>query len=428
MFVKLALTSLADRKGSVILSIIAMTISISVLLGVTHIRHQAKANFSSTVAGIDLIVGARTGSLNLLLYSVFGIGSPTDNLDWHAFEKVAAEPAVEWAVPISLGDSHKGYRVLGTTQGYFQHYRYGKQTPLVFAKGHVFDHVHDVVVGAEVAKQLNYRLGSKLTLAHGAVSTRFNQHKDYPFSVTGILATTGTPVDQSVIVSLESIDAIHQAWQHGTHIDHEVHEGEGKHDESHHQHEAHEHSEPHSITAALLGLKSKVMTLKMQREINQNDDTPLTAILPGVALTELWQVMRTLENTLALVSILVFVAACLGVGAMLFASIRERRQEIKLLRVIGASPAFLFILIEMEAIIITLLSMILAAGLLVCTLYAMRDEIISSFGLHIDINIFSQYNLEWLVVIMMMVMVVAAIPSFNLYRQGTITKNKPLAD
>ena len=132
MLIKLAVKSLRDRKGSVLLSIIAMTVSIFVLLGVEHIRYQTKESFANTVSGTDLIVGARTGSLNLLLYSVFKIGSPTNNISWRSFEKIARNTKVNWAVPLSLGDSHKGFRVFGTDQRYFEHFSYGNQHRLLF--------------------------------------------------------------------------------------------------------------------------------------------------------------------------------------------------------------------------------------------------------------------------------------------------------
>ena len=121
MLIKLALKSLHDRKDSIVLSIIAMTVSVFVLLGVEHIRHQTKESFANTVSGVDIIVGARTSSLNLLLYSVFKIGSASNNISWQSFEKVASNPQVKWAVPISLGDSHKGFRVLGTIPVSYTH-------------------------------------------------------------------------------------------------------------------------------------------------------------------------------------------------------------------------------------------------------------------------------------------------------------------
>lgn len=414
MFAKLALQSLLDRKGSVILSIMAMTVSIFVLLGVEHIRHQVKESFSNTVSGTDLIVGARTGSLNLLLYSVFRIGSPTNNISWQSFQTIATNPKIKWAIPISLGDSHKGFRVLGTRPDYFKYFSYGKQHSLAFEKGAAFKHVFDVVLGSEVARKLAYQLGDKVVLAHGVAETSFSLHDDRPFKIVGILKPTGTPVDQTLHVSLEGIEAIHIDWQQGVKMpgsalsQTEIKQAD---------------LQPKSITAFMLGLESKMATFKVQREINYFSHEPLLAILPGVALSELWQMVAILENTLLLVSALVFVAACLGMSALLLTSIRERSQEILLLRAIGASPSFLFLLIELEAVFITLSSIVLGMVLLAGSLALSQEYLLSHFGLTIELNLFTDNSLLLISTIIIASVIVAVIPSLSGYYQAkTINK------
>tara|TARA_A100001011_G_scaffold389042_1_gene469810 strand:- start:1453 stop:1887 length:435 start_codon:yes stop_codon:yes gene_type:complete len=142
------------------------------------------------------------------------------------------------------------------------------------------------------------------------------------------------------------------------------------------------------------------------------------AILPGVALSELWQMMGILENTLRLVSALVLVAALLGLSAMLLASIRERQQEIRLLRVVGAPPFFLFLLIELEAILISLTSIFLGAIMLYFCLELVRDLLISHFGLHITSNIFSNSSPIFLIFVIFATLLAAAVPSFTAYKSG----------
>ena len=390
MLIKLALKSLHDRKGSVVLSIMAMTVSIFVLLGVEHIRHQTKTSFSNTVSGVDLIVGARTSSLNLLLYSVFKIGNATNNISWRSFETISANPKVKWAVPMSLGDSHKGYRVLGTTSHYFKHFRYGKKHPLTFKQGEGFNRLFDAVLGAEVAKKLDYKLGDKLVLSHGVAKTSFSLHKDSPFVVVGVLAPTGTPVDHTLHVSLQAIEEIHQQQPKNA--------------------AALASRKPENITAIMLGLKSKITTFRLQREINNYVQEPLSAILLGVALSELWQMMKVLESTLVLVSALVFMSASLGVCAMLLSSIRERNKEMQLLRTIGASPLFLFRLITLEALFIVTMSISLGTGILVTGLFLTQDYLVSSFGLHVSINILSLNNFYLIAAMMTMSLIIAMIP------------------
>lgn len=414
MFAKLALKSLLDRKGSVALSLLAMTVSIFVLLGVEHIRHQAKDSFSSTVSGVDLIVGARTSSLNLLLYSVFRIGSATNNISWDSYQDISQNPKVKWAVPMSLGDSHKGYRVLGTNQDYFEHFSYGRQQKLQFKTGKPFNGVFDVVLGAEVANKLAYQLGDKVVLAHGIAATSFSLHDDRPFTVVGILKPTGTPVDQTLHVSLAGIEAIHIDWKQGVKIPNSgITQSQLENTEL----------APKSITAFMLGLNSKIATFAVQRQINNFKQEPLAAILPGVALSEFWQMLRLLENTLLLVSGLVFIAACLGMSAMLLSSIREREKEIQLLRVIGAPPHYLFLLIELEAMLITLASIVFGSALLTGFIYLGKDFLVSNFGLHIGGSVFSQSNLTILAAILAVTFLVALIPSFYAFNKAIKTNS-----
>jgi putative ABC transport system permease protein len=395
MLINLATKSLFDRKSSVVLSCIAMTISIFVLLGVEHIRKESKESFSSTISGADLIVGARSGQLNLLLYTVFRLGSPVNNISWRSYQKIAADPNVDWTIPISLGDSHKGFRVLGTTNDYFKHFKFGRKQTLAFTQGNQFLEIYDVVLGAEAAASLNYQLGDPIVLSHGIGDTSFSVHDRYPFTITGILAATGTPVDQTVHVKLEGIEAIHQ--DNSISID---------------------QLKPTSITAFIVGLKSRVATFRLQREINEIKQEPLMAILPGVALSELWRMMSILESTLRLVSSMIFVAALLGLAAVMAASIRERKNEIHLLRIVGAPPGFLFILFQIEALLISVISILAGSALLYLSLVIAQKQISTQLGLHLGTNLFTYSSLIIAISIILATTLVASLPAFQAYRQA----------
>ena len=413
MFFRLATKSLFNRKGSVVLTILAMSVSIFVLLGVEHIRSQTKESFNSTVSGVDLIVGARTGSLNLLLYSVFRIGSPTNNIDWETYQTISTNPKVAWAIPISLGDSHKGYRVMGTSTDYFKHFSYGNKRQLNFAAGQAFNDLFDVVLGAEVAKTLGYSLDDKITLAHGLGNTSFSLHYDRPFKVTGILASTGTPVDQTVHISLQGIEAIHIDWKQGVKIPGSTIQTEQL---------AALTLTPKTITAFMLGLNSRMTIFQVQRDINNYRQEPLSAILPGVALSELWQMIGILENTLRLISGLILIAALLGLSAMMLASIREREHEIHLLRVIGAPPSYLFLLVEMEALLISFLSLVIALSGLYLGLLLSGDFLTSKVGLQMSFALFSGNNLLFILLAIGATIVAAALPSFFAYRNAKLSR------
>ncbi|GAA6137423.1 ABC transporter permease [Arenicella sp. 4NH20-0111] len=395
MLLRLAIKSLLDRKSSVLLTCFALTISIFVLLGVEHIRKESKESFSSTISGADLIVGAKSGRLNLLLYSVFRMGSPINNISWRSYQNIAAAPDVDWTIPISLGDSHNGFRVLGTNNDYFEYFKYGRKQSLSFELGNQFRSNFDVVLGAEVAASLKYKLGDKVVLSHGIGDTSFTIHDENPFTITGILTSTGTPVDQTVHVGLEGIEAIHQ--------------GIGS---------THAKLKPSSITAFIIGLKSRISTFKLQRHINEMQEEPLMAILPGVALSELWRMMSMLENTLLLISSMVFVAAVLGLTAVLASSIRERRKEISLLRTIGAPPSFLFLLFQLEALLVSLVSMFTGSALLCVSLSISQSQISKQFGLHLSTTPFSMNSLSILLSMMFITALAASLPAFQAYKEA----------
>ncbi|MDS4070543.1 MAG: ABC transporter permease [Candidatus Competibacter sp.] len=341
----LAGTSLWNRRLTSALVVFAIALSVILLLGVERLRTQARASFANTLSGTDLIVGARGGPINLLLYSVFRIGDPTNNVNWTSYRTLAAHPQVAWTVPLSLGDSHRGFRVLGTSRAYFEHYRHGRNQPLRLAEGREFEGVFDAVLGAEVADRLGYRLDESIVIAHGAGEVSFALHDDKPFRVVGILARTGTPVDQTVHVSLEGIEAIHADWRGGAPVP-----GMRLSAEQVRQLDL----TPKTITAFLVGLKSKTAIFRMQREINEFAAEPLLAILPGLTLQQLWDLMGLAENALLIVSGLVVLVGLTVMLAALLTGLNERRREMAILRAVGARPGQIFALVLGESLALAL--------------------------------------------------------------------------
>lgn len=409
MLIKLARLSLWNRKATALMTLLSLMISVVLLLGIDHIRKEARNSFTNTVSGTDLIVGARSGQLNLLLYSVFRIGNATANVSWATYERIGKHPQIAWTIPLSLGDSHRGYRVLGTNRNYFEHYRYANTQALQFTEGQPFAGVYDAVLGAEVAKKLGYTLGQEITLAHGIGAVSFSEHKDKPFVVTGILAATGTPVDQTVHVSLEGIEAIHVDWQQGAPMPGRQISAE--------QTIAMDLT-PKAITAFMVGLNSRMATFVVQRQVNEFRGEPLSAILPGVALAELWQMLSMVENILLLITVLVLIAGLVGMMTTLLASMRERQREVAILRAVGASPWYLFWLIQIEVLLLTLTAMLGAAAFLMLALWGVQDWLAASYGLFISLNPFSLHTFYWAGCILIASAVMACIPAFAAYRRA----------
>jgi len=374
---RLALQSLANRWLTALLTVLAIAVSVILLLGVEKVRTGARQSFADTISGTDLIVGARSGSLQLLLYSVFRIGNATNNITWPSYQDIASSPDIAWTVPLSLGDSHRGFRVLGTTPEYFTRYRYRQTHMLQFSAGRPFSDLFDAVIGADVAQTLGYKVGDPIVVAHGAGAVSFVEHEDKPFRVSGILAKTGTPVDRTVHVSLEAIEAIHVDWQSGARIPGQAISAE----------EARSMDlRPKAITAALIGLKSKLASFRVQRAINEYRQEPLSAILPGAALQELWGLVGTAETALSAVSAMVVATALLGMVTMILTTLNERRREMAILRSAGARPRTILGLLTAEAVVLIIAGTGLGVALLYAGLWVLQPFIDRAYGLHLAID------------------------------------------
>ena len=404
---RLALQSLRNRWLTALLTVIAIAVSIMLLLGVEKVRVGARQSFADTISGTDLIVGARSGSIQLLLYSVFRIGNATNNITWTSFEDIAKRPEVAWVVPLSLGDSHRGFRVLGTTPDYFRHYRYRQTSGLTFRAGAPFADLFDAVIGADVATSLGYKVGDPIVVAHGLGSVSFVQHDDKPFRVAGILEKTGTPVDRTVHVSLEAIEAIHVDWQSGGRIPGqavsaaEVRQMDLK---------------PKAITAALVGLKSRLATFRVQRAINEFREEPMSAILPGAALQELWGLVGTAETALKAVSAMVVATALLGMVTMILTTLNERRREMAILRSVGARPRTVLGLLMAEAAVLTLAGIALGVVLLYAALLLLQPYVDTAYGLHLPIDAPKGSELATLAAIGLAGAIAGLLPALRAYR------------
>lgn len=392
MLLNIARQSLLYRRGSMGLTVAAIAVSVFTLLGIEHVRHAATQSFNSTISGVDLIVGPRTSDINLLLTTVFRIGSPSQNMSWRSYQQLKDHQSVAWTIPISLGDSHRSFRVVGTESQFFKQFQYAQSRPLIFTQGHTFSDLYDVVLGAQVAQELNYKLNDKLVLTHGLAAISFHKHDAYPFRVVGILAATGTPVDNAIYVSLAGLDAIHQPTTH--------HNSEQS------------PLEPASISAVMIGLTSKLATFKVQREINAATSEPLTAILPGVALSQLWQMSRGLENTLHLMARLMLCASLLGLAAMLLASMRERRYELAVMRSLGASSGTIFILIEIESLCVSLLGILLGSLSVLAVITAAHDWVMVNYGVDIGLTTVSLHYLVTPFYVLFGAMLTGVVPAF----------------
>jgi len=403
MLGSIAWQSLKSRRKTVTLTFLSLVVSISVLISVEHIRLQAKESFNRTISGVDLIVGAPSGELNLLLYSVFRMGSPTNNIRLESFDMLRSHKSVAWAIPISLGDSHRGFRVMGTNTDYFDYFRYGNKKPLAFTDGNAFEDRFDAVIGADVAKSLGYKQGDKIVIAHGLGNTSFVNHDHAPFTISGILAPTGTPVDKTVHIGLPAIEAIHLPARQLQAL---VNDAQA------------ELPLPKSITSVMLGLTNKFATFTLQRQVNQYQEDRLMAVLPGVAMAQLWTLMSNVENVLQIIGYLVLLASLFGLATMLLATMNERQKEIAVMRILGASPKTIVSLIILEALIITTLALVSSIAFVTVLLSLLDGWLTAEYGLFLSNNVLSTDLLILSGIIIAATLLTALVPGLEAYKKA----------
>ncbi len=372
------------RRFTTILTILSIALSVSLLVGVERVRQGARESFAHTISKTDLIVGARGGTIQLLLYTVFRIGSATGNISYDTFQKIRQLPEVAWTIPYALGDSYRGFRVVGTNQDFYTYYRYRSERKPTFAAGEAPKGVFDVALGQSVAKKLRLKIGDKIALSHGVGEVSFQSHGDKPFQVVGILESTATPIDRSLYVTLEGLEALHIDWQDGA----PPMPGE--------EMPAEELTKKppaiHQVTAFLLGAKSRLDVLRLQRDIN------------------------TWEDGLRVVSIFVVIIGLLGMLVSIYNSLAERRREMAILRSVGAGPVLIFSLMVLESFLLTLSGIVLGVGFLYVLLFAVQPILDQHFGIYIPVMPPSAEEWTYLALILALSFVLGTIPAYRAYR------------
>lgn len=425
--IKLAFKSIRHRSFATTATIFSVVLSLLLLFSVERVRRSVEDSFTQTVSGVDLLVGARTGSLQLVLFSVFNIGQVTNNVSFASYDKIHHNPDVEWTIPISLGDGHKGFRVVGTTNEFFEHYQVRSNEHLKVVTGKVFEQPTDVVLGAEVAETLKYKLGDKIIVAHGSTEGEsFEEHANNPLTVVGILEATGTPIDRSVYITLHALDDMHEPAAGADHDDHDHdkdHEDHADHDnDEDHDHVGHDHHHHHGgITSFFVKLKSKPRILSMQREITENKDEALLAVIPGSVLSDLWKSLSKIEIVLKVISTLVMVVGLVGMIIALMTSLNERRREMAILRSLGAGFSHLAKLVFLEVFLILGLSVLTSAVLKVLLEIALSSFVAKKFGLFFSGPWFSGTDITMMVATLVVGLIFALFPIM-------VFKNKSLKD
>lgn len=396
----LAARSLRARLAISLLTVASIALSVTLLVGIEQVRVGVRESFAGTIKGTDLIVGARGGTTQVLLSTVFGMAAPAGSVQWSTFERWSAHPAVAWTIPYALGDSHRGFRVIGTSGEFFARYRYRDQS-VTFATGRAPTTDREVAVGSEVAARLGYALGDSVTLAHGMGAVSFAEHTAHPFVVSGVIARTVTPIDRALYVTLDGLRQMHEAEEHdGLMMAPPSSFGDG----------------PAPITAFLVGTKNRFETLRLQQEMNEDRADPLTAIIPGVALGQLWQTVGNAEAALKLVALFTLLVGLIGMCVALYASLESRRREMAILRAVGAGPRSIVALLVAESALLAFTGAVVGVALVYALLALAAGPIEAQYGLALTMKALGATEWRYLALVVSAGTLVGVIPAVKAYR------------
>ena len=400
IWLRLAMQSALARKGALLIMVLSTAISVAILLGVFKVRDDAKTSFSNAISGVDLVLGSKGSPAELILYSVFHIGKPTSTIPASLEKDIAAIPSVDWIVPIQLGDSYRNYPVVGTSVAFFERVK-AQGRPLAIQTGRALNapDSFDVVLGSRVAKSLGLGLTDQIAIAHGSGRGPKKDHSDSPFKVVGILEATGTPIDQALFISTKAFDLLHDIQDGGQLQFAKL--------------------DPNSrVNAFFIGLKNRAAIFSARRQIDDLKNANLMAVMPGVALDDLWSTMEVAENALILVAYGVLLTTILGITATLLISLDSRRRELAIFRAIGAKPAQILLFILLEAFLVCVIGILSGWLLLQAMVGLYADQLRTEWGVVSSMGLPNAADAASLLLVLFTVLLFAIIPAAKAYKMA----------
>ena len=399
VWLRIAFLSALARKGGLLIMVLSTAISVAILLGVFKIRDDTKTSFSNAISGVDLVVGAKGSPTELILYSVFHIGRATNTIAASYEKSLVAIKPVAWVVPVQLGDSFRGYPVVGTSVEFFTRIKaQGRHLELSEGKTLTDPTLFEVVLGANVAKNTQLKLGEQIAITHGSGTGPKQDHSNSPFRIVGILKPNGTPIDNAVFISTNAFDALHDIEEGGIQF---------------------AKLNPDSqVSAFYVGLKDRGSVFSVRRQIEALPNAGLMGVMPGVALDDLWSTMEVAENALLIISLGVLITTILGITATLLVSLENRRRELAIFRAIGAKPYQLLRLVLFEALFISLIGIALGWLMLQIMILLSADYFRTSWGVVTSIGLPTTHDLLSLLALVIVVLLCACIPAIKAYRMA----------
>lgn len=383
MIFKIALKNTFHKPLNTMLCLGLLAMGIGIITVILKIQHQIEDKMSRNLDHVDLVIGAKGSPLQLVLSSVFHVDAPTGNIKFSEAKKIMSNPMLKNAIPLAYGDTHLGYRILGTTTTYFNNYNGDIEN------GRFFNAPMEVVLGANVARKTGLKLHQSFVGTHGTVKDDAHSHDEHPYKIVGILKPTKTVLDDLIVTPLESVWDVHTEAEEDEHDEHaheehnEKHEAETNEDD-HDSHDDHEdtHTEHKEITALLLNCKSKRSILTMPQLINQQ--TAMQAVIPALEINKLAYILGVGAQTINFIAGAIITMAGFSLFFIVYQRLNERKYELALLRSVGYRPLHLFALLVSEGIILAVLGYCLGWLLSRIGLYFINVQSANDF--HITFN------------------------------------------
>ena len=333
----LAFRYLWSRPLAALLNLLLLTLGLASITFVLLASEQVDRAFQRDLAGIDLVVGAKGSPMQLILAGVFHIDVPPGNIRLADVEALRRQPQVAKLIPLSLGDSFRGFRIVGTNADYLAHYR------LSLAQGRAWTGPMETVLGAQAARDIGMKAGDSFIGSHG-LGGGGHSHGENPYRVSGVLAPCGCVADRLILTATESVWQVHEKAMAVDEADRKVLEAERE------------------VTMALITYKSPLAAVSFPRYVNNSTD--LQSAAPAVEVSRLLRMVGVGSEVLRGFGAVLLFTAALSVFIALWNAVRERRADLAMLRMLGAPPIRVAALLLCEAWWLALLASVLglAAG------------------------------------------------------------------
>lgn len=395
--IKLSFQNLLHKPMNLLLSLVLFALGIGLVSLMFILNKQITEKFENNLAGIDLIIGAKGSPLQLVLNGLYHIDAPTGNISLKDAEPFLNpnHPLIKKAVPLSLGDSYQGFRIVGTNKDFPSLYH------AELALGDWWSEPMDVVIGSSIASITMFKVGDSFVSSHGLTTDEFNQHDHAPYKVVGILKPTGSVCDQLILTSPESIWKVHE---------HKKDQADTSHTEDSVT------IADRQITTLLIQYKSKtnIGALNLQRNINQN--TQLQAATPAIEINRLFSMMGIGFDAIKILAWVIAFVSGLSIFISLYSSLKERRHELALMRVMGATPGTLFSLIILEGLLVAVMGFLIGVLLSHIVLQISAEEIFKMYKYRIEPWHFIPEELLLFIGAMIIGLVAAILPAIQAYR------------